>query len=214
MNIIFEKKFKNYEIRVVEVFKKPEKLFDIIKNDLNENEIIKYRSIKNTKRKTEWLTVRIQLKQILGKYYEIKYDQKGNPFTDDNVHISITHSKNIVGIILSKNPKIGIDSEILSDRILRTAHKFVSEKELKQFNDREKLKSIYLNWCGKETLFKIKGGGGIDFKKNLKINIPNLQTSGIITGIYKNSIVYEEYKISYSFIKLKEQELLITWHSS
>lgn len=214
MNIIFEKINKRYEIKVAEVNKEPEELFDIIKNDLNENEIVNYRSIKNIKRKTEWLTVRILLKQMIGKYSAIKYDQKGNPFTDSKLHISITHSQNIAGIILSKNPNIGIDSEILSDRILRTAHKFISEEELRQFSDRQKLKKIYLNWCGKETLFKIKGGGGIDFIKNLKISIPKLNTSGIIAGVFKNSSVYEEYKISYSFINLKGQKLLITWHSS
>ena len=214
MDTIFEKNYKNCEIKVVEVTKKPEKLFDIIKNDLNEYEIINYRSIKNTKRKTEWLTVRILLKQILGKYSEIKYNHAGNPFTGSKFHISITHSQNIVGIIISKNPNIGIDSEIISNRILRTAHKFICEEELRQFSDDQKLKKIYLNWCGKETLFKIKGGGGIDFKENLKINIPRLYTSGIITGIYKKLSVIEEYKISYLFKKVKDKELLITWHSS
>ena len=214
MNTIFEKINKKYIIKVVEVLKQADELFDIIKKDLNKDEISKYRSIKNSKRKTEWLTVRILMKQINGTYSVIKYNRTGNPFTNGKFHISITHSQNIVAIILSKNKNIGIDSEILSERILRTAHKFISEKELRQFSDRQKLKKIYLNWCGKETLFKIKGGGGIDFIKNLKINIPKVQSSGKISGIYKKSSVIEEYKISYSFIKLKNRELLLTWHSS
>ena len=214
MELIFEKINKKYKIKIVKVSKKPEDLFESIINDLNKDEIQIYRSIKNSKRKIEWLTARILLKQMIGKYSEIKYDQKRNPYTDDDFHISITHSQNIVGIIISKDPNVGIDSEIISNRILRTAHKFISEDELKQFNQAEKLKKIYLNWCGKETLFKIKGGGGIDFIKNLKINIPKVQTSGMISGIYKKSSVIEEYKISYSFIKLKDRELLLTWHSS
>lgn len=214
MELIFEKINKKYRIKIVKVSRKPEELFDSIRNDLNKKEIQNYRSIKNSKRKTEWLTARILLKQILGKYSEIKYDLKGNPFTEDDFHISITHSQNFVGIIISKDPYVGIDSEIISYRILRTAHKFISDDELKQFDQAEKLKKIYLNWCGKETLYKIKGGGGLDFIKDLKIIITQIKTSGKIRGIIKDFFEKKEFEISYSFIEIKNQELLITWHSS
>ena len=200
-------------IKVVKVKKDVEQLFQIIKNDLSDNEINVYDSIKNQKRKREWLSVRILLKELLGVYKEISYDQLKNPNIDSPYNISITHSHNIVGVILSKSKQIGIDTEIISDRILRTAHKFIESEELSKFNGDKKLKQIYLNWCGKETLYKIKGGGGIDFIENLKIEINDIYDLGSLKVFFYNEHKTEKYIIYYQFIMTNSGELLITWHS-
>ena len=73
MTIIFEEKNNKHHILVTEVIENNEILFPKIKNELSNAEITRYNGFKNKKRKTEWLGVRLTLKRMLGKYYEILY---------------------------------------------------------------------------------------------------------------------------------------------
>ncbi len=212
MITLFKKSNKNSKIAVLEISDTPEILYEKIKNDLTALEKEVYSKFKNKTRKSEWLSVRITLKEMLGEYFEIKYEKTGNPYIKNHLNISITHSKNIVGIILSKNKYIGIDIELLSPKILKTAHKFIEEEEIANFDEKDKIRKIYLNWCCKETLYKIKEHGGFDFKKDFKIIDSEIKKSG-----KKEAVVYlnnktEHFFLSYEFIKLVEKELLLVWH--
>jgi len=211
MNVIFEKANTDFRILVMEITETPETLYYKIQNDLSKDEIIKYNSFKNKKRKAEWLGVRITLKKMLGKYYEILYNKNGNPYIETNKNISISHSNGIIGIILKNKKDIGIDVEILSDKILRTAHKFITNSELLTFKEDEKIKKIYLNWCCKETLFKIKEEGGYDFKDNFKILDSALKNSGIKKAIISKNNLEEYFCLNYKFAKIDNKEILIVW---
>jgi len=212
MNIIFEKNKANCKLIVAEITENSVALFSEIKQDLKINEIEVFRKIKNERRKKEWLGVRILQKKVLGFYSEIKYTETGNPFIEHDLNISITHSKNILGIILSKNKDIGMDVEIISDKILRTAQKFITPEELERFNEKDKIKKIYLNWCCKETLFKIKEHGGFDFKTNFMVIDSELKKSGKKEAIISFNNKREHYNLNYEFINYKESELLVVWH--
>jgi len=211
MNILFEKKNTNSHILVTEVTENHETLFPKIKNELSKIEVERYNKFKNKNRKTEWLGVRLTLKKMLGKYYEIKYNKYGNPYLNYNKNISISHSNGIIGIMISDKTEIGIDVEILNDKILRTAHKFITTKEIEQFKEDEKLNKIYLNWCCKETLFKIKEKGGYDFKDNFKILDSNLENFGIKKAIISQNNTEEYYSLNYQFTKYNNKEILIVW---
>ncbi len=211
MNIIFEKKTDKYIVKLAEFKEEPEILHKIIKNDLIADEKEYYKSIKNNKRKREWLGTRILLKNSLTDYTAIHYDNKGNPFLENNFNISITHTGNFVGIILSKNKETGIDAEIISERIIKTAHKFISEKELLELsNDRNKLEKIFLHWCGKEVLFKIKGDGGYDFMKDFEINPFKVKKEGILSAKIKK-YKFESYKLHYQFINHNDTNILLVF---
>lgn len=212
MNILFEKIKEDCKVIVAEINESTELLFSEIKNDLSKTETEFYKNIKNERRKTEWLGVRLLLKKLLRSYSEIKYNTTGNPYIEHDLNISITHSKNILGIILSKNNDIGMDVEIISDKILKTAHKFISEEELKLFSENDKIKKTYLNWCCKETLFKIKEHGGFDFKKHFKVIDSDVEISGKKEAIISFNNKTENYNLNYEFIKYKKSELLVVWH--
>ncbi|MCF6183753.1 MAG: 4'-phosphopantetheinyl transferase superfamily protein [Bacteroidales bacterium] len=207
LNIIFEKISNDYILKVAEFKQNSEFLFSEIKNDLSRYEAENFHKIKNEKRKKEWLATRILLKEITGKYTEIKYNTSGKPYLKRGKYISITHTGNYAGIILSKNENPGIDIEIISDRILKTASKFITEEELKTLKTTEE---IYIYWCGKETLFKIKGGGGYDFKKHFNIEPFKIKNKGILkTEIIRDN--KEEYTLSYMFKNKNNSKLLIVW---
>ncbi|NPA68743.1 MAG: 4'-phosphopantetheinyl transferase superfamily protein [Chlorobi bacterium] len=213
MTVIFEKTNAHCTLKLAEFEEEADILREKIKNDLQPEELKYYENIKNKKRKKEWLGTRILLKEILGYYEPVKYDSSGNPFLDGNMQISITHSGNLVGITINKkNEETGIDTEIISDRILRTSHKFISEKELAELNsDKNKLEKIYLHWCGKEVLFKIKGDGGYDFKKDFFVIIPKIpKNQGTVKAyIGKN----ESYRLNYKFINSGKNKIILVWKS-
>ncbi len=212
MNIIFKKITDNYTLKLVEFNDNPGNLFLQIKDDLGNEEIDYYRKIKNNKRKIEWLGTRILLKNILGIYTKIYYDNRGNPFLKNNKYISITHSENYVGVILSTNKDIGIDTERISEKILRTAHKFIPENILQNLLEEKSLEEIYLHWCSKETLYKIKGGGGFDFKKDFILQPLAVKKSGKITA-FITKFEKEEFILSYRFINQKDSSLLLVWYA-
>ncbi len=142
-------------------------LFKEVSAFLNDEELEKYQSFSNESRKREWLFVRQLLKQNLGnKYSPIFYSATGKP----NIlgyNISISHSKNWVAILLSKDKKVAIDIQLISPSIKRIASKFISQEEkngLKAASE-EVFTTI---WSAKEVLFKLHEIGQLDFKSQLK----------------------------------------------
>ncbi|HPS13956.1 MAG TPA: hypothetical protein PLB87_11805, partial [Prolixibacteraceae bacterium] len=51
---------------------------------LSPNELLTYKQISNTKRKKEWLTVRLLLKEILGFWPDISYLETGRPILNNH----------------------------------------------------------------------------------------------------------------------------------
>lgn len=99
---------------------------------------------------------------------ELKYDSNRKPYLSNYPgHISISHSHDRLAIIHHLYSKTGIDIELIRDKVKGIQHKFLNEAELLQANnDTETLVEF---WAVKETLYKINGTKGIDFKKNLFI---------------------------------------------
>jgi len=99
---------------------------------------------------------------------QLEYDNNSKPYIKNYPgHISISHSHDRLAIIHNLSEKTGIDIELIRDKVKTIQHKFLNETEQKQANnDTETLVSF---WAVKETLYKIYGLKGIDFKKNLFI---------------------------------------------
>src|SRR5687767_5712048 len=51
------------------------------------------------------------------------------PYLEDEAyHFSISHCGDYAAVVASKNKRVGVDIELLSDKIKRIQHKFVSEE--------------------------------------------------------------------------------------
>ena len=128
-------------------------------------------SFKNISRKIEWLTVRAQVKNMLGKDTRILYNSENKPFVRGNTHnISITHSNNLTAVIIGKDKRVGIDLEFMSGKINKVANKFINDRE-NIIDDPELSKfHLYLHWCAKETLYKICDKQDINFRDGITIS--------------------------------------------
>ncbi len=215
MKILFEKQDDFSKVLVAKLISDTETLYNKISKKINEEELSAFHSIKNEKRKKEWLGVRILFDQMVDNYEQIKYDKYGRPYPEGEEYISISHSNGLVALIVSKIPKPGIDIELVSEKIARVALKFLTKEEVDECDESEKIKHIYLNWCGKETLYKIHSKGNLNFVENLKIKHSKIKDEGILKSTIITNEISSEYSLNYKFLKPEENkdQFLLVWHS-
>src|SRR3954465_8272170 len=100
---------------------------------LSEKDIERVNSFQSIARKKEWICTRLLLKQLMPQQSSsIIYDENGKPHLENSsAHISVSHTKNFVGVIVSETYPVGIDLELIHPRIEKIVHRFISEEELK-----------------------------------------------------------------------------------
>ncbi|MFS4492413.1 4'-phosphopantetheinyl transferase family protein [Maribacter sp. 2308TA10-17] len=101
---------------------------------------------------------------------DLFYDEAGKPHLKDGNHISITHSNQFTGIIVSSSNEVGIDIEMQRDKILRIAHKFTPIEEYRTIANTEALiRKLTVVWGCKESLYKIYAERGLSFFHHIVI---------------------------------------------
>ncbi len=101
---------------------------------------------------------------------DLYYDEQGKPHLKDGKHISITHSNQFTGIIVSSKEEVGIDIEMQRDKILRIAHKFTPIDEYRTIANSEALiRKLTVVWGCKESLYKICSEPGLSFLHHIVI---------------------------------------------
>jgi len=102
---------------------------------------------------------------------DLYYDEFGKPHLKDGRKISITHSNNFTGIIVSETKKVGIDIEKQRDKILRIAHKFTPIEEYRTIANTDALiRKLTIVWGCKESLYKIYAEPGLSFLHHIDVN--------------------------------------------
>lgn len=173
-----------------------------------ESELQEFRKYSSEKRKREFLSVRLLLDKMQMKPSRICYDQDGKPFLKgDHRNISISHSGNLVTLILS-DTKIGIDAEQRGRDISHISGRFLSEEELLWTSESEDpgLAMLYC-WCCKESIYKLMGIKNLQFKNSIRINPVKLKDLGEGKAI----CIRENKHISFRIHYFMMEDNLITW---
>ena len=153
--------------------------------------------IKSSSQRRQFLGVQNLLNLHKIKNDMLSYDDNGKPHLLNNKFISISHSFDYCGVIVS-NVKVGLDIEKFRSKILNISKKFVSESDLGliKLNSVENVTKV---WSIKEAVFKAFGHNKIDFKKNIIIKSVNEKFNKANVLIFKNEIS-ENYSIEiYNF---------------
>ncbi len=125
-------------------------------------------SIRSERRSLEWLSTRVMLFHLLGEEKIIHYRHDGSPYLEEGgPYISISHTREYVAILLHPKVPVGIDIETRTERVSRIANKFIAENEY--IDPKQKTLHQLLHWSAKESLFKLIGLQGIDFREHLHI---------------------------------------------
>ena len=122
------------------------------------------------RRKCEWLTVRTLLKTLSGEEKEIAYQPNGKPYLPDHsYHISISHTKGYVAMVLNEEKAVAIDIEMISPRILKIKDRFLSGKEAESISADNEIVHLLLHWSAKESVFKILDAENVNYQSQINI---------------------------------------------
>ncbi len=137
-----------------------------------------------------------QLQHLAGRYllqhlysdfphHLIEIADTRKPFLpNEEYHFSISHCGDYAAAIVSKNKRVGIDIEMITSKVGKVMHKFLSETEISDVNNQstnQPINHLTLLWCCKEAVFKWYGKAEIDFKDHIHLkDFNSLKDEGII----------------------------------
>lgn len=201
-----KKSTKVYIWKITESFAELNTLF------LSPNSIVRVQNMKSELHQRGFLSVR-HLLEIAGySDADLYYGPYGKPHLRDGKHISITHSFNFSGIIVS-DEEVGIDIEKNREKIKIIAHKFVN-KEHDLLTDHRLVEQLTIVWGAKESLYKIYPYPSLSFKKHIDVDVFSLNDNQTTAWIKsedwdkKYSVFYEQFEgftlvYAYSFYNIR-----------
>lgn len=132
------------------------------------------RRFTSSKRQLEFVSVRVLLAQMLSRQVVIAYHDSGKPYlADSSLKISISHTADVVAVMLSSCAEVGVDVEQYGERVCRVAPRFLSDMEQVQVPG---VWPKLILWSAKETVYKMMDCRDVDFRTHLTAS--GLQPSG------------------------------------
>lgn len=153
---------------------------------LKQHELDLIASLNNGKRLLHWLSTRVLLRTMLNtsEYIDCQMDEHGKPFLPNlGYHISLSHSYDYASVIVGKSRKVGVDIELIKQKIKAIQHKFLSDSELSQEQIGDDINGLYVCWCAKEAIYKWHGKKGLEFKQHMHIQPFELKEQGELSAI-------------------------------
>jgi 4'-phosphopantetheinyl transferase len=174
-----------------------------------------YQTLRSDLRKKHWLSYRNILKSLMDNdSLELFYDPYGKPHSvNKNYHLSVTHSGIFSAVIVSNNCEVGIDIEMLKDRIERVKEKFLSEAERSWIGEHNRLEKLYICWGSKESLYKLNGKPEVEFGKDIIVEpFEYRNANGQCTVRMKTGKGIQNFQVFYE--KINDYMLVYTWRSN
>ena len=172
------------------------------------------REIKHWHKRLQHLAGRILLKEMYPDFpvQLIQIADTKKPYLENEpFHFSISHGGDYAAAMVSKTHRVGVDVELLNEKIEQIQHKFIYEAELQVLNVQSPMPAIQcltLYWSIKESVFKWWGRGQVDFKKDITLkSISGLPEQGIVHCIFKEEF---ELQVRYLFFS----DTFLTWVST
>ncbi|MES3019155.1 MAG: 4'-phosphopantetheinyl transferase superfamily protein [Bacteroidota bacterium] len=166
---------------------------------LKHHEISYLDTLINGKRNMHWLSTRVLLRTMMNtdEYIDCQVDSSGKPYlTNFQHHISLSHSYEYAAVMISKDRAVGIDIELIKDKIERIAHKFMSKEEL-AFISANRIEHLYACWCAKEAIYKLHGKKNISFHYDIRIESFEYSGSGSFQSSLNTGKQTNHYTVHY-----------------
>ncbi len=129
-------------------------------------------------------------------------DTKKPYLEEDPFHFSISHCGDYAAAIVSKEYRVGVDVELVNDKISILQKKFLSEAEMKMLNTQCSMTNtqcLTLCWSVKESVFKWWGKGSVDFKRGMVLqSVHGDHTEGKLHCLFKNETELVVHYLSFN----------------
>ncbi len=151
------------------------------------------REIRHWHKRLQHLAGRLLLKELYPDFPVplIQIADTKKPFLENEpYHFSISHCVDYAAVIVSKTFRVGVDVELVNDKIEQIQQKFMSKAEFKMFNERSAMGNIQfttLCWSVKESVYKWWGRGSVDFKRSIVLkSMTGDKTEGTVHCLFRN----------------------------
>jgi len=163
------------------------------------------------KRNTHWLAARISLQEAVGNASsKLVKNEDGKPFlTDEDGHISITHSGNMAAAIFNAESSCGIDLEYFDHRISRLGYKFTSDAEFAMFPPGYQTACTCLLWSAKESVFKYTPLPEVSFKEQIQLQAMDFENQ-TLSFLFTRIFPYQTLKIYYRVYEVMGKDVFET----
>ena len=172
----------NCRLLIAELTESIEELLPLLDNF--DEYATEFKQISTTKRKKEFISVRILVNILMQKNVVITYNNDHKPLlTNSDTHISISHSGNLVAIIASETP-VGVDIEGRTTRVEKVSKRYLDAEELLLlYPENGNTEGLELAWSGKEAMYKCIGRAASNFH-TLKILPFEIADSGQFKAVF------------------------------
>lgn len=145
------------------------------------------------------------LEHIFSEPVILLHSAEGAPYLQGRKeHISISHSKSRLAIVVSKQKPVGIDMEEIHERLNKVKHKFLQADELKDLPTGS-LKELALCWSAKEAVYKVAGAKAGALGENI-----SLPTRRILSPSFTTHIGTEAYGVETVEVN-DDYEIVAAW---
>lgn len=172
---------------------------------LKDSSLARLEGMKSESHQKGFLAVRMLLQHNDYTDFDLYYDGFGKPHIKPqgcsikDIEISISHSNDFSALVISEQ-KVGFDMEILKEKTLKLAPRYMDVSHLKNLSREDELIKATVVWGIKESVFKIKNVIGISFKDHIFEDDFNLSDRKCSVELrFENKIEY--FDIVFDFIE-------------
>lgn len=129
----------------------------------------------------------------------ITHQPNGAPLLD-GYHIGVSHTRGYASVVLSRDCEVAVDIEYRTNRVERIVSKFIRPDEQSESLDR-----VLLNWCAKETVYKLLNAENLQYfdmkvvpyelKQRGHFSVENLKRPCRVEVAYR---ITPDYTLTYS----------------
>jgi len=197
---------ENTEFAIWKIEEQAEDLYSQLQ--LNEHEKAYYVQLSAGKRSLHWLGTRVLLRKMLNtdEYIDCKVDEHGKPYLVNlPYHISLSHSFDYAAVMISKKHPVGIDIELIKEKVERIANKFMRKEELAFIGEKNRIEQLYVCWCAKEAVYKCFGQKEVSFVNHILLDKFDLEAEGVVSV----RLIKDETNISYGVGYLQFEDYMV-----
>lgn len=122
------------------------------------------------------------------------------PFLEDErYHFSISHCGDYAAVVVSREYRVGVDIEMITPKVEKIIHKFLSPQEQLLLPAEERFTTATLFWSIKESVYKWKGLGSVDFIRHINIkSVEDRAGEGVVHCIFDGTVALQLHYLHFN----------------
>lgn len=179
-------------------------------NFLSFREKLSYANISHQEKRKEWASSRMAIKEAMDTlnipYPGFFKDEHGkSQVMEGSGQVSLSHTRGFAGAIFHRHLPVGIDLDVVREKILRVGFRFLDQQEL-EFLKKDPV-HYTMAWSAKESIFKCQGKKGVSFRENILLEPFDLDAKLIKGKIRGTEFADHHYQVWVE----KIQDVILTY---